>query len=108
MIADLSHGFVGSDLNLLCKEAFIYSIDKLTCTSVPPMVTISDFQTSLSKIRPSAMREVFVEVPKVKWTDIGGQDMTKQKLIECVEWPIKVTKSLKIIGLIFYLVSREI
>lgn len=92
IIADLSHGFVGSDLNLLCKEAFINSINKVSCASINPIISISDLQSSLSKIRPSAMREVFVEVPKVKWADIGGQDMTKQKLIECVEWPIKVPK----------------
>lgn len=90
LVADLSHGYVGSDLNLLCKEAFMNSIKNSANLALSPLITINNMQMSLSKIRPSAMREVFVEVPKVKWSDIGGQRMTKQKLIECVEWPIKV------------------
>ena len=90
LVADLSHGYVGSDLNLLCKEAFMNSIKASADPFLSPLITIDNIQTSLSKIRPSAMREVFVEVPKVKWSDIGGQRLTKQKLIECVEWPIKV------------------
>jgi AAA family ATPase len=88
LVADLSHGYVGSDINLLCKEAFMNSIK--TSDDSSPVIRIEDIQISLSKIRPSAMREVFIEVPKVKWSDIGGQGLTKQKLIECVEWPIKV------------------
>ena len=85
----MSHGFVGSDLSLLCKEAYINSINHSFSKKDAISVSASDFKTAISKIRPSAMREVFVEVPKVKWTDIGGQQLTKQKLIECVEWPIK-------------------
>lgn len=89
LFAEVSHGFVGSDLNLLCKEAYMNSIKNSSGNKDDVSVTSSDLKAAFSKIRPSAMREVFVEVPKVKWSDIGGQQMTKQKLIECVEWPIK-------------------
>ena len=91
LVACSLHGYVGSDINLLCKEAFMNSIKNSTNGSISHLITMKDLQASSSKIRPSAMREVFVEVPNVKWADIGGQSLTKQKLIECVEWPIKVT-----------------
>ncbi len=91
-IADSCHGFVGADLCLLCKEAFLSALIKARDNSASTGVDVSfdDFISSLSKVKPSAIREVFIEVPKTKWTDIGGQHETKQKLIECVEWPIKV------------------
>ena len=89
-ISDASHGYVGSDLNLLCKEAFIIATKKLDDLAKYAEISITDMEMAYSKIRPSAMREVFIEVPKVKWSDIGGQKITKQKLIESVEWPIKV------------------
>jgi SpoVK/Ycf46/Vps4 family AAA+-type ATPase len=86
-IAESSHGFVGSDLSLLCKESFINAL-KLQKNNY--VVNFDHIRSALAKIRPSAMREVFIEVPNVKWTDIGGQSLTKQKLVESVEWPIKV------------------
>jgi AAA family ATPase len=51
-------------------------------------MTTADLHTALPTIRPSAMREVFIETPKVRWSDIGGQAVVKQKLRECVEWPL--------------------
>lgn len=95
-VADICHGFVGADLSLLCKEAFLSALIRSRDNQNSSQVTISydDFITSLSRVKPSAMREVFVEVPKTKWSDIGGQSETKQKLIECVEWPIKVKRGL--------------
>lgn len=95
-ISESSHGFVGSDLNLLCKEAFIVAIKKLKSESNFAEIKSEDMNLAFLKVRPSAMREVFVEVPKVKWSDIGGQKLTKQKLIECIEWPIKVNYRHKI------------
>lgn len=104
-IAESSHGFVGSDLNLLCKEAFMVAIKELNNDSKFVKIKFDDMNMAFLKIRPSAMREVFVEVPKVKWSDIGGQKLTKQKLIECVEWPIKVC-GLSLFNFSFFLVPR--
>jgi transitional endoplasmic reticulum ATPase len=52
-------------------------------------VTMKDFREALREVEPSAIREVFVEVPNVKWDDVGGLDEVKQKLIEAVEWPLR-------------------
>jgi SpoVK/Ycf46/Vps4 family AAA+-type ATPase len=104
-IADVCHGFVGADLNLLCKESFLNALirtrDAPEVSSVG--VSFDDFINSLSKVKPSAMREVYIEVPKTKWSDIGGQHETKQKLIECVEWPIKVSLNKSVRKFIFFL-----
>ncbi|BBN02172.1 hypothetical protein MPTK1_2g13350 [Marchantia polymorpha subsp. ruderalis] len=61
-------------------------------------VTVHDFQVAKTKVRPSAMREVALEVPKVKWNDIGGHDDVKQKLKEIVEWPQKQTAAIARMG----------
>jgi SpoVK/Ycf46/Vps4 family AAA+-type ATPase len=87
-IADACYGFVGADLMLLCKEAFLQAMSR-QAQGPSETIFVDDLLAAQSRVRPSAMREVFVEVPKVRWTDIGGQHETKQKLIECVEWPIK-------------------
>lgn len=89
LIADACHGFVGADLGLLCKDAYLTAIARNE-SGEEVKLCFDNFISSLTRVKPSAMREVYVEVPKTKWTDIGGQHETKQKLIECVEWPIKV------------------
>ncbi|HEY9207215.1 MAG TPA: CDC48 family AAA ATPase [Candidatus Methanoperedens sp.] len=99
-IADLTHGFVGADLSSLCKEAAMHAIRLILPRikieeEIPPeimeklVVTRDDFYDALRNIEPSALREVFVEVPQVRWTDIGGLESVKQELIEAVEWPLK-------------------
>lgn len=88
-VSDGCHGFVGADLSLLCKEAYLNALSDQTTPEIVSL-QVKDFNAALTKVRPSAMREVYVEVPKTKWSDIGGQHLTKQKLVECVEWPIKV------------------
>lgn len=99
-IADMTHGFVGADLSSLCKEAAMHAIRKILPRinieeEIPAeimekiVVTREDFQNALQNIEPSALREVFIEVPVVRWTDIGGLDSVKQELIEAVEWPLK-------------------
>ncbi len=99
-IADLTHGFVGADLSSLCKEAAMHAIRKILPRinieeEIPPeimeeiAVTREDFQNALQNIEPSALREVFIEVPEVRWGDIGGLESVKQELIEAVEWPLK-------------------
>lgn len=53
-----------------------------------PLLHAADLTNALPSIRPSAMREIFIETPTVRWSDIGGQTVVKQKLKECVEWPL--------------------
>ena len=101
VIAGMSHGFVGADLQAVAKEAGIRALRKvlpeidLTTESIPSeilkkiVVTMDDFLSVLKEIEPSALREVFVEIPDVKWEDIGGVKDVKQELQEAVEWPLK-------------------
>lgn len=100
-LASMSHGFVGADLHALAKEAAMRSLRKvlpeidLATESIPSetlkkiVVTMQDFLEVIKEMEPSALREVFVEVPDVKWDDIGGLTAIKQELQEAVEWPLK-------------------
>jgi transitional endoplasmic reticulum ATPase len=100
-LADTSHGFVGSDLAALAKEAAMRSLRRvipnidLSADSIPSSilnkitVRMEDFADVLNEMEPSAMREVFVEIPNVHWSDIGGLGKIKRELKEAVEWPLK-------------------
>ncbi|MEP0825220.1 MAG: CDC48 family AAA ATPase [Nitrososphaera sp.] len=100
-IAAVSHGFVGADLEYLCKEAAMRCLRRLLPEldmedeKLPPevldrlIITQSDFDFAIRYVGPSAMREVFLESPDVKWQDIGGLDGVKRELQEAVEWPLK-------------------
>jgi len=100
-IAAVSHGFVGADLEYLCKEAAMKCLRRLLPElnmedeKLPPevldrlIITQSDFDFAIRYVGPSAMREVFLESPDVKWQDIGGLDGVKRELQEAVEWPLK-------------------
>ncbi len=99
-IADITHGFVGADISSLCKEAAMHALRRLLPhitieDEIPPevmeklQVSTRDFLEAHKNIEPSAMREVFVEIPHVSWEDIGGLEQEKQELIEAVEWPLK-------------------
>jgi transitional endoplasmic reticulum ATPase len=100
-LADITHGFVGADLHALAKEAAIRALRRilpeidLSAESIPAdilnkiIVKMQDFIDVVNEMEPSAMREVFVEVPDVKWEDIGGLEIIKQELREAVEWPLK-------------------
>jgi transitional endoplasmic reticulum ATPase len=100
-LADISHGFVGADLQALAKEAAMRALRRvlpeinLSSQSIPLetlrkiIVKMSDFMDVIKEMEPSAMREVFVEVPDIKWDDIGGLSTIKQELQEAVEWPLK-------------------
>jgi transitional endoplasmic reticulum ATPase len=100
-LANVTHGFVGADLEALTKEAALHALRRILpeidfeAESVPAeilnkiIVDMNDFQESLKEIEPSAMREVLVEVPNVKWTDIGGLAEVKEELQEAIEWPLK-------------------
>lgn len=90
-IAAKTHGYVGADLSSLVRESASAAIQRwyLDPAGAPaPLLTHADLLHTLPSIRPSAMREVFIETPAVRWSDIGGQDDVKQKLRECVEWPL--------------------
>ena len=100
LLADITHGYVGADVAALCKEAAMHAlreiIPKIDIEAEIPTevlealeVRSEDFYEALKGVTPSAMREVFIEVPKVKWDDIGGLEQAKQELIEAVEWPLK-------------------
>jgi transitional endoplasmic reticulum ATPase len=100
-MSQITHGFVGADLEALCREAAMNALRKIMPsidfqldeipyeTLLRLEVTMNDFNEALKDVEPSAIREVFVEVPNVRWEDIGGLDDVKQKLVEVVEWPIK-------------------
>lgn len=108
-MADMTHGFVGADLSSLCKEAAMHAVRLILPMiniqeEIPPeimeklVVTKEDFLGAFRNIEPSAMREVYIEVPEVRWTDIGGLESVKQELIEAVEWPIKYPEAFEVIG----------
>jgi len=99
-ISERTHGFVGADISALAKEAAMKALrrylPKIKLDEIVPReilesmeVTGNDFEEALKEVEPSAMREVMIEVPKVKWDDIGGLEDARQELIEAVEWPLK-------------------
>jgi transitional endoplasmic reticulum ATPase len=97
----ITHGFVGADLEALCREAAMNALRKIMPsidfqldeiryeTLLQLQVTMDDFGEALKEVEPSAIREVFVEVPNVSWEDVGGLEEIKQKLVETVEWPLR-------------------
>ena len=109
-LASISHGFVGADLEYLCKEAAMKTLRrmlpelKLEEERLSPetldklIVTGSDFENAFKDIVPSAMREVYLETPDVKWSEIGGLEGVKRELQEAVEWPLKFSDLYKAIG----------
>ena len=100
-LAEITHGFVGADLEALCREAAMLCLRRIMpdidfgLTSIPYEqlaaleVHMDDYRAALREVEPSAIREVFVEVPNVRWEDVGGLDTVKASLVEAVEWPLK-------------------
>jgi transitional endoplasmic reticulum ATPase len=100
-LSQITHGFVGADLEALCREAAMNALRKIMPsidfqldeipydTLLHLEVTMNDFSEALKEVEPSAIREVFVEVPNIRWEDVGGLGEVKQKLIEAVEWPLR-------------------
>ena len=100
-IAAVSHGYVGADLEYLCKEAAMKCLRRLLPElnleeeKIPPetldklIVNSDDFRKALVEVTPSGMREVFIENPDVKWEEVGGLAEVKRELMEAVEWPMK-------------------
>lgn len=100
-LAGITHGFVGADLEALCREAGMNSLRDVlphidfSQQRVPYEVlsklevTMGDFEVALREVEPSAVREVFVEVPNVTWDDVGGLEEVKRQLREAVQWPLR-------------------
>lgn len=89
-IADDAHGHVGADLAGVCREAGLVALQRcLDDRSAPECVTVADLCVGLARVRPSAMREVVLDIPHVRWSDIGGQADIKERLCEAVEWPLR-------------------
>jgi transitional endoplasmic reticulum ATPase len=100
-VAAVTHGFVGADLEYLCKEAAMKCLrrllpelnledEKLAPEMLNKLIIIgTDFDNAIRDILPSAMREVYLESPDVPWTAIGGLEEVKRELQEAVEWPLR-------------------
>src|ERR671933_1763976 len=100
-VAAVTHGFVGADLEYLCKEAAMKCLRRLLPElnledeKLAPevlnklIVTMSDFEKAVKEVMPSAMREVYLESPDIPWTAIGGLEEVKRELQEAVEWPLR-------------------
>jgi transitional endoplasmic reticulum ATPase len=100
ILSDRSHGYTGADVAALCREAAMKALRRylpeidLELTHIPPEilekmeVNLDDFMDAYREVTPTAMREVFLEVPTVRWDAVGGLDAVKQSLKESVEWPI--------------------
>ena len=100
-LAEITHGFVGADLEALCREAAMlrlrhilpdinFALAQIPYEQLSKLeVEMDDFLGALHDVEPSATREVFVEVPNVRWEDVGGLGSTKQRLLEAVEWPLQ-------------------
>lgn len=100
-LAAITHGFVGADLEALCREAAMICLRRIlpnidfSLTQIPYEqlskleVHREDFLAALREVEPSAIREVFIEVPDVRWQDVGGLEEVKKRLMEAVEWPLR-------------------
>jgi len=103
-LSEITHGFVGADLEALAREAAMTALRKILpqidfeIAEIPYNlimsleVTMDNFYEAMKEVEPSAIREVFVEIPDVKWDDVGGLDEIKDTLKEAVEWPLKYSE----------------
>ncbi|ASA77895.1 CDC48 family AAA ATPase [Thermococcus sp. 5-4] len=112
-IAEKTHGFVGADLAALAREAAMVVLRRLINEGkispeqerIPPevlqqlRVRKADFYEALKMVEPSALREVLIEMPNVRWEDVGGLEEVKQELKEAVEWPLKYPKAFQRLGI---------
>ena len=110
-LARTTHGFVGADLNALTREAAIEAVRRimpkidLSSGTIPAnvleslKVTRDDFLEALKRVQPSAMREVMVQVPDVRWEDVGGLDEAQAKLKEGIELPMKNPDAFRRLGI---------
>jgi len=100
-LAEITHGFVGADLEALAREAAMSALRKIFPvidfemaeipyeTLMKLEVTMDNFVEAMKEVEPSAIREVFVEVPDVRWEDVGGLEGVQRELQQAIEWPLK-------------------
>ncbi|MCJ7761135.1 AAA family ATPase, partial [Candidatus Bathyarchaeota archaeon] len=100
-LSETSHGYTGADVTALCREAAMKCLrrhlpelnleeEKIPANVLDKMeVKMEDFTAAYHEVTPTAMREVYIEIPTVHWTEVGGLDQVKAELVEAVEWPIK-------------------
>ena len=113
-IAEMTHGYTGADIAALAKEAAMAAlrrfmrdgkVDLTKATEIPTSilkelkVEMRDFMEAMKVVRPSLIREIYVEVPNVRWSDIGGLEEAKQQLRETVEWPLRNPKVFQEMGI---------
>jgi transitional endoplasmic reticulum ATPase len=101
-IAEITHGYTGADLAALVKESAMNALRRFLQAEnidlnqpIPAekleklRVTMEDFLAAMRSVQPTLIREVFVEVPEVRWSDVGGLEDVKQELRESIEWPMR-------------------
>jgi len=110
-LSDICHGYTGADISSLCREGAMKALrrylpeinleeERIPTGILEKMeVNVEDFMNAYREITPTAMREVYIEVPSVNWADVGGLTEVKQELQEAVEWPIKKPEVFKRIGI---------
>jgi len=110
-LSEITHGYTGADVSALSRESAMKALRRyipeinLEEERVPPsilekmVVNMDDFMNAYREVTPTAMREVYVEVPTIHWKDVGGLDNVKSELMEAVEWPIKRPDSFKRMGI---------
>ncbi|TMI44555.1 CDC48 family AAA ATPase, partial [Candidatus Bathyarchaeota archaeon] len=109
-LSDICHGYTGADISALCREAAMKALrrylpeinleeERIPSHILEKMdVRLDDFTAAYREVTPTAMREVYVEVPTVRWLDVGGLGDVKQDLQEAVEWPLKKPEVFKRVG----------
>jgi transitional endoplasmic reticulum ATPase len=110
-LSEMTHGYTGADVSALCRETAMKALRRylpqinLEEERIPPSVLekmevkMEDFMNAYKEVTPTAMREVYIEVPTVHWDDIGGLEEVKQELKEAVEWPIKSPEIFERLGI---------
>ncbi|SCU98508.1 LADA_0H13476g1_1 [Lachancea dasiensis] len=101
LVASKTHGYVGADLVALCREAVMKTLQRGITQNLDReslKIVLKDVEEAMAEIRPSAMREIFLEMPKVYWSDIGGQQDLKLKLKEMIQLPLEASESFSRLG----------
>ena len=110
-LLDNTYGFVGADISALVRESAMKALRRylpeidLDEEEVPPEVIekmevrMSDFQEAVREIEPSALREIYIEVPEVSWDKVGGLEDVKERLKESIEWPLTMPEKFEHFGI---------
>ena len=110
-VSEFTHGYTGADLEALCREAAMKALRRylpkidLEQKRIPHevldqmVVTTEDIMGAFREVTPTAMREVYIETPNVRWDEVGGLEMVKQSLMEAVEWPLKTPERFTRLGI---------